>query len=119
MAKTNNNVKTLEWKDIVEFTASESGFPKKQIEETMNAVDTSLQKLLGQNQPKKVGDRVEFETPLGLYRTERLGATQVIDVNGQKQNRPECIAINFSVRNSYIDAANIGLIDESAIQASA
>ena len=112
MAK--ETTKTVSWKEVVDLVSSDSGIPKKQIEDTAQAIDKGIKSTLSSKQPKRDGDSIEIETPFTCFKSTRLAASVVVDQNGNKVNRPTCCAVNTAVPVSYIDAANLGLVDTDA-----
>lgn len=111
-----NSRKVCNWSEVVELTASESGLPKKQIEETAEAVNVAIQHAITNYQPKKAGDSSEIRTKYGAYISTRQPATVITDASGKKVPISECCVMNVCIPNSYINAANIGLIDNVGVE---
>jgi len=103
--------KSVEWKEVVETASSESGAPKKQIEETCEAVHKAIQTCLTKHQPKRDGDSVEIMTPFAVVKSTRIPEQIVTDASGNQVKRPSCCGVNYGVSRDYVTAANIGLVD--------
>lgn len=112
MAKE-QQVKTVEFEEVVATASDLSGAPKKQIEESCNAVQQAISALLTKHQPKRDGDSVEVITPFCPIISTRLPEQIVTDASGNKVKRPACCAVNTGVRREFIKAANIDLVDMS------
>lgn len=108
--------KIIQWSEIIEDASAESGVPKKQLAEGAEILSKQVEKKLSQYQPKKDGDSLEIWTEYGSIVSTRLPETIITDANGNKFTRPSCCAVNMGVRTSYINAANVGLVDEEAVE---
>ena len=115
MAEKNTN-KVVEWSEVVEKTAQESNLPKKQIEETSEALNVAIQHTITDYQPKKAGDSSEIRTKFGAIITTRNPATVITDAEGRKVPIEECCSVNIAIPNNYITAANIGLIENVGVE---
>lgn len=111
-----NSRKVCNWSEVVELAASESGLPKKQIEETAEVLNTSIQHSITNYQPKKAGDSSEVRTKFGAIISTRNPATVITDADGKKVPIEECCSVNIAIPNSYITAANIGLIENIGVE---
>lgn len=111
MAKE-NQTKVVEWKEVIELASTDSGIPKKQLEEDSVAIDKSIKSLLTSKQPKRDNESLEIKTPFTLYHSTRLPETVITDSAGHQVTRPSCCEVNLGIPRSYVDAANIGLVDK-------
>lgn len=108
--------KTVEWSEVIETGSANSGVPKKQLTEDAEILSKAIEQTLEKYQPKKDNDVLIVGTPFAVYTSTRLPETIVTDANGAKFTRPSCCAVNVCVRTSYINAANVGLVDEAAVE---
>jgi len=111
-----NKTVTRRWEDVVNTTCEASGMPKKQVTETADAIHKAIQSELSSHQPKRDGDVLEVETLYGKYVSTRVSEQVITDAAGNKFTRPSCCAVNFSMPTDYISAANLGLVDDAAIE---
>lgn len=107
---------TRKWEDVVGTCADESGMPKKQITDTAEAINKSIQTELSEHQPKRDGDTLAIATPFGKFISERLPEQVITDASGNKFKRPSCCVVNVGIPNAYITAANVGLVDDAEIE---
>lgn len=114
MAKDTN--KRFEWSELVDEVASQSGFSKKEVNDVTEAVAAAIETVLEKHQPKKDYDSLEIFTPLCSVISTRLPESIVTDANGNKYTRPTCCSVNTVTRTSFIDAANIGLVDSETVE---
>ena len=115
MAKT----VTRKWENVVETIAEESGMPKQQIVQTMDAFNKGVQSELTKYQPKRDGDILEVITPAFKGIVERVPEEVITDASGQKFTRPSCCVFNMGIPSEFINAANAGLVDDAAIEKTA
>lgn len=108
-----------EWKDVLEFASSESGIPKKQLDDDSEVIKRALDKMLEKYQPKKAGDSLEIKTPFLKLISTRVPETVYTDETGNKKIRPECCLVNGAIERNFITAANIGLVDDAAVEKAA
>lgn len=111
MAK--DSIKTISWNDVLDHASSVSGVPKKQLSDDTEIIVSAVEDLVKTHQPKKAGDTTEIQTPYFKLAALREPETTITDINGTKMIRPECVAVNLSVRASFVTAANIGLVDDT------
>ena len=112
MAKT----VTRKWANVVDTIADESGMPKQQITQTVDAFCKGIQTELSKYQPKRDGDVLEIETPASKVVAERVPEEVITDATGNKFTRPSCVVVNLGIPNEFITAANTGLVDDAAIE---
>jgi len=112
MAKTT----TRSWANTVDTICEGSGMPKQQVKDTGDAIFKGIQTELSTHQPKRDGDILEVETPFGKITSERLPEQVITDASGNKFTRPSCCAVNMGIPVGYIEAANLGLVDDAAIE---
>lgn len=112
MAKTT----TRTWANVVDTICEESGMPKQQVKETIEATLKSVCSEASTHQPKRDGDVLEIETPLVKYVSERIPEQVITDASGNKFTRPSCCAVNAGIPTEIINAANLGLVDDAAIE---
>lgn len=113
MAK--GTTKTVEWNEVIDVAAEASGAPKKQLAEDAEIISKAIKTVLTNKQPKRDGDELMVETPFALYKSTRIGETVVKDAQGNSVTRPACCAVNVGIEHTYIDAANIGLVDKESV----
>lgn len=106
------DTKKYEWADVLELASTNSGIPKKQIEEDCNAVNTAIGQLLEEKQPKRDNESIEVDTPFAQYRSTRMPETIITNVAGDKVVRPPCCLVNVGIPTDYVTKANIGLVDK-------
>lgn len=109
-------VTTRKWEDVVGTIVDDSGMPKKQVVDTAEAIHKGIAKELSSHQPKRDGDKLEVKTLDAKYVIERLPETVITDANGNKFTRPSCCAVNCAISADFISAANIGLVDDAAVE---
>ena len=114
MAK--DSTKTIEWSEVVEMGSASSGVPKKQLAEDAEILSKAIEDTLEKYQPKKDNDALVVYSPFAVFTSTRLPETIVTDANGAKFTRPSCCAVNACLRISYINAANVGLVDPAAVE---
>lgn len=114
MAKESNVV--VEWSSVLEKSAELSGVPKKQLEVDADAIANGIKLFLTDKQPKRDNDSLSIKTPFGVYESIRLPETVVTDVSGNRVTRPTCCTVNIGIETTYIDAANIGLVDKQVAE---
>jgi hypothetical protein len=107
---------TRKWENVVDTTCEASGMPKKQVTDTAQAIFKAVQTELSTHQPKRDGDVLEVETPFGKVVSERVPEQVIVDASGNKFTRPPCCAVNMAIPTEYITAANLGLVDDAAIE---
>lgn len=111
-----NKVTTRKWEDVVGTVVDESGMPKKQVVDTAEAIHKGIMSELQNHQPKRDGDKLEVKTLDAKYVVERLAETVITDASGNKFTRPSCCAVNCAISADFINAANIGLVDDASLE---
>ena len=112
MAKTT----TRTWANVVDTVCDASGMPKQQVKDTADAIFKGVQTELSTHQPKRDGDILEVETPFHKVTSERVPEQVITDASGQKFTRPSCCVVNLGIPTEYISAANLGFVDDAAIE---
>jgi hypothetical protein len=115
MAK--DTVKEIPWAKVVAEIEDISGIPRKQIDEMANQMVLGVESVIEKNQPKRDGDEVTIETPLGTIGLVRFGAQNVLTPDGRQVVRPACVGANIGLGRNFIYKANIGLVDKATEEA--
>lgn len=109
-----DTTKVVQWNEVIEEASSISGHPKKQIEESADAIVKAVDSLLQSKQPVKRGLAVEVRTPFTNYTSTRYPEMIIDGENGQKYKRPEVCTVKCGVPKWAVIAANVGLVDDVA-----
>jgi nucleoid DNA-binding protein len=103
------------WKEGVAAIAESSGIPKKTVEEVSNATSSTLERLIKETRPDKIGEATQINTPFGAYKVGYLPSRTFSNPKtGEKIERPACFGITVGVPRNLLDSANTGIKLEKA-----
>jgi nucleoid DNA-binding protein len=105
--KTTNSVP---WKEVLKQVSADSGIPSKTVDEAASATAATVEKLIRETRPTKIGETTVIKTPFGAYKTTYLPErTFQNPKTGEKIQRPAFYGINVGVPTQFIDSANTGI----------
>lgn len=100
----------IAWKDTLTRISTDSGFPKKGIEEHLTATANTLETLIKETRPKNVGEETVLKTPLGAIRVKYAEERVVSNPKtGEQFMRPACMGINIAPPEGWMTSANTGI----------
>lgn len=101
---------TIPWKDLLKQAATDSGIPQKTLEESANATAATLEKMIRDTRPGKIGETTVIKTPYGAFKTTyNPERTFQNPKTGEKAVRPACYGINIGVPKQMLSTANTGI----------
>ena len=105
--KTTNSIA---WKEVLKQTAADSGIPSKTIDESTSALAATVEKVIRDTRPGKIGEVTAIKTPLASYKVAYLPErTFANPKTGEKIQRPAFYGISVGVPRNFIDSANTGI----------